>query len=59
MIYFSLDEDSNGSEERNSSEEKILLKPVKEKKIAEKSRQSRAGQHKTKPQKMVRTQFGL
>jgi len=45
-------EDSHGSEERNSIEEKILMKPVKEKKIAEKSRPGRSGQHKNKPQKM-------
>ena len=54
IIIFPPDEDSNGSEERNSNEEKILLKPVKEKKIAEKSRAGRSGQHKNKPQKMVR-----
>ena len=30
------------------------MKPVKEKKIAEKSRPGRSGQHKNKPQKMVR-----
>ena len=54
FIIFSPDENSNGSAERNSTEEKILLKPVKEKKIAEKSRPGRSGQHKTKPQKMVR-----